>query len=62
MAYNGPLKLVIPLTSRAKLEDMSLFTAIELLPEPNFTFRFKDTSELNKDDPITLTVDPLNVS
>ena len=39
--------MVIPLTSKAKADEMSLFTATELEPEPSFTFPFIDTSDVN---------------
>ena len=46
-----------PLTSSAKLEEMSLFTAIELLPVPSRVFPLRETSEAKVTDrPTTFTV------
>ena len=43
------LKLVIPLTSKAKADEMSLFTATDVEPEPSFTFPFIETSKVKTD-------------
>lgn len=60
--YRGALKFVIPLTSKANDDEMSLLMATELVPEPSFTFRLRDMSEPNAVDPLNVIVDPLSVS
>ena len=53
---------VVPLTSRANDDEMSLLIATELVPEPSFTFWLRDMSLENAVGPLNAMLDPLNVS
>ncbi len=57
-----PRKLVAPLISRAKLDEMSLLIATELFPAPTSKFWFMETSELNRVAPKTFKLDPRSVN
>ena len=51
------LRTVEPLTSNAKSDEISLLIATDLLPEPSFTFPFKDASfAVDMDEPANTSV------
>jgi hypothetical protein len=60
--FNFPDTFIVPETSNANCDEMSLLIATELVPDPSFTFLLRDMSLENAVDPVNEILDPLSDS